>query len=258
MPSDTGSKKERQVLNIAVFVSGSGTNLQAMIERSFGCCADGIVRSLKATIRVVISDRPDAYGLERARKHNIPAHIVDYRSYLARHKNKKDAYQAAEEEIISILQSYEIDYVCLAGYMRLFTPYFLHHFQDGQIYRVLNIHPALLPAFPGRHGYEDTFRYGCSWGGITVHFVDEAEDTGPVIAQAVYPIWPNDSLETVRLRGLRLEYELYSQCINWIAENHIAISYRNGRYVVNIIDPNYENFLRLLTKKAFEKHPSTD
>ena len=80
-----------------------------------------------------------------------------------------------------------------------------------------NIHPALLPAFPGEHGYEETFAYGVKWGGVTVHFADEGEDTGPIIAQGVYPVWAYHDLGTVRARGLQLEYEIYAQCMNWLA-----------------------------------------
>ncbi|SFM65756.1 phosphoribosylglycinamide formyltransferase [Thermodesulforhabdus norvegica] len=240
--------------NIAVFVSGSGTNLQAMIDRRLGR-ADGIVRTLKADIKAVISDRAEAYGLERARKHGIPAYAVDYGFYIQKHRGDREkAYREAEEEILSVLAKYDIDYICLAGYMRLLTPDFLKHFRKGPVYGVINIHPALLPSFPGMHGYEDTFNYGCKWGGITVHFVDEGKDTGPIIAQAVYPIWPDDTVESVRLRGLSVEYELYSQCINWIAEERLSFSRINSRTVISITDPEYERFMRKLTEKALTTH----
>jgi phosphoribosylglycinamide formyltransferase-1 len=138
--------------------------------------------------------------------------------------------------------------------MRLLSPYFISHFQgDGQ-YRIMNIHPALLPAFPGEHGYEDTFTYGCKIGGITVHFVDEGEDTGPVIAQAIYPIWPEDSLELVRQRGLQLEYALYPQCIQWMAQGHLRVTIgAAGRPVVQILDRNYPDFLQGLIRQAFTR-----
>lgn len=237
-------------MNIAVFISGSGTNLQAMIDRRLGR-SEGIVRTLKADIKVVISDRGDAYGLERARNHAIPAYVVDYGYYIQKHGgNKREAYREAEKEILSILGGYDIDYVCLAGYMRLLTPNFLEHFRKGPIYGVINIHPALLPSFPGMHGYEDTFEYGCKWGGITVHFVDEGKDTGPIIAQAVYPIWPEDTPEDIRRRGLTIEHELYSQCINWIAEGKISFSRIKDRILISVTDREYKNFIRELTQKA--------
>ncbi len=254
------------MLKLAVFISGSGTNLQAMIDRA-------LQGRLKAEIKLVISDREDAYGLERARNHNIPSFVVDYKKYLASESNeellekaknvlgktplslrKLSSYLKAEEELLKILEPYEIDYVCLAGFMRLLTPYFLSHFKGSSgVFRVLNIHPALLPSFPGRHGYEDTFEYGCKWGGVTVHFVDEGEDTGPIIAQMVYPIFPSDSLESVRKRGLSLEYEIYSQCINWLAEGWVQIvpPIGEGKPRVIIKDPEYRNILKRWMEIAF-------
>ncbi len=137
--------------------------------------------------------------------------------------------------------------------MRLVTPYLLGHFNGRGVWRVINIHPALLPAFPGRHGYEDTFAYGCKWGGITVHFVDEGEDSGPVIAQAIYPVWPGDDVESVRLRGLGLEYELYPQCINWLAAGQVEV--RSGRESDRrravISDPAYASIMRSWIDKSF-------
>jgi phosphoribosylglycinamide formyltransferase-1 len=255
-------------LRLAVLVSGGGTNLQAMIDRS-------LAGSLNAEIVVVVSDRPEAFGLERARKKGIPAFCVDYRSYL-----KMDASQCstaalpivmdeldrkqnivhsldsaerrvrltklvlAEHELIRIIDSYSPDYICLAGFMRLVTPYMIGHFNAGA-WRVLNIHPALLPSFPGQHGYADTFAYGCKWGGTTVHFVDEGEDTGPVIAQAVYPIWPEDNIDKVIARGLQIEYEVYSQVINWLAQGHVQIETPPGsRPRVRVTDPRYHDILK--------------
>ncbi len=152
----------------------------------------------------------------------------------------------AEQQLVSLLDGYAPDYVCLAGYMRLVTPYFLGRYNRDGRYRVLNIHPALLPAFPGQHGYEDTFSYGCKWGGVTVHFVDEGEDSGPVIAQAVYPIWPDDDIDAVKRRGLRMEYEIYSQCVNWLAQGLLEVKQTtpDGRPRVAVTDPAYASVLR--------------
>lgn len=255
-------------LRLAVLVSGGGTNLQALLDRQ----AAG---QLMAEIVVVASDRADAYGLVRAEKAGVPIHVVDYRAHLQRDlpnprelslpvdlmaladrqqilkmANRDMLLQRlakmvlAEDELLRILDGYQPDYVCLAGFMRLVSPYFLGHYnRDGQ-WRVINIHPALLPAFPGQHGYEDTFSYGCKWGGITVHFADEGEDTGPIIAQAVYPIWPDDDLDRVRQRGLALEYEVYAQCMNWLAAGQVQVSRGSGnRILAKIIDPNYAKIL---------------
>ncbi|HBD08901.1 MAG TPA: hypothetical protein DCZ69_11630, partial [Syntrophobacteraceae bacterium] len=150
----------------------------------------------------------------------------------------------AETALVQILDCYQPDYICLAGFMRLLTPYFLGHYNQENSYRVINIHPALLPAFPGQHGYQDTFAYGCKWGGITVHFADEGEDTGPIIAQAVYPLWPGDHIDTVRNRGLRIEYEMYSQCLNWIARGQLMMYHEAGKPRVAVADPGYAEVLR--------------
>jgi phosphoribosylglycinamide formyltransferase 1 len=259
-------------LRLAVMLSGGGTNLQALIDRS----KSGF---LKADIVAVVSDRPDAYGLVRAQEAGIPTHVVDYKTFMhgepgerlpvdieeldRRQKILKgsDPHKRlerlkrlvrAEHEIIRILSQYEIDYVCLAGYMRLLSPYLLNHFKRGDEWRVINIHPALLPAFPGQHGYEDTFAYGGRWGGITVHFADEGEDSGAIIAQAAYPIWPEDDLDAVKKRGLQLEYELYAQCINWLAAGQLVLEFGEGmRTRVRITDPAYRDILFSWLQKAF-------
>ncbi|MFZ0930559.1 MAG: phosphoribosylglycinamide formyltransferase [Syntrophobacteraceae bacterium] len=254
-------------LRLALLISGGGTNLQAMIDRS-------LAGTLRAEIVVVLSDRREALGLERAARAGIPAFHVDYKAFLKHSpaelekaelpvdladldrrqrivKNpdpiERQARLArlvlAEHELIRIIDSYSPDYVCLAGFMRLVTPYFINHFNTGGL-RILNIHPALLPCFPGQHGYEDTLEYGCRWGGITVHFADEGEDTGLIIAQAVYPIWPDDDIDKIRRRGLSLEYEVYSQVINWLAQGDVVLkSAPGGGTRVEITDPNYAGIL---------------
>jgi len=267
---------ESAKLRIAVLVSGGGTNLQALIDRS-------VRGDLNAEIVAVASDRGDAYGLVRAAKAGIPHHVVDYGSILERNgadASKEacpvdlvdlDAVQkilriadktarlerlgrlvSAEHQLIGVLDRYEPDLICLAGFMRLVSPYFIRHYNRDNAWRILNIHPALLPAFPGRHGYEDTFNYGCRWGGVTVHFVDEGEDTGPVIAQAIYPIWPDDSLETIRERGLSLEYEVYAQCIRWLAAGQVSVTLSSPRTKTIISDPTYPDILERWTTQAFQ------
>ncbi len=256
-------------LRIAVLVSGGGTNLQALLDLS-------TAGELAAEIVAVVSDRADAYGLVRAERAGVPTHVVDYSAHLQRDIEKPlelglpvnleelarrqkivkipepekllqrlAKLVLAEHELISVLDSYRPDYVCLGGFMRLLSPYFLSHYNRGGQWRVVNIHPALLPAFPGAHGYEDTFGYGCKWGGITVHFADEGEDTGPIIAQAVYPIWPDDDLDRIRQRGLSLEYEMYAQCINWLAAGQVELcSSPNRRVGTRITDPDYQKVLK--------------
>jgi phosphoribosylglycinamide formyltransferase-1 len=269
---------EASQLTLAVLISGGGTNLQAMIDR---------IRAgqLQAKIALVVSSNPEAYGLVRAREHGIPTAVVDYRRYGKKQLpqiserllpdsfpdliERQRIYRAlppaevrdrmarlvlAEREMISLLELLGVELVCLAGFMRLLSPYFISHFQGDGRYRIMNIHPALLPAFPGEHGYGDTFDYGCKVGGITVHFVDEGEDTGPVIAQAAYPLWPGDSLEAVQRRGLHLEYALYSQCIQWFARGQLQVTTGAGtRSLVQILDPDYPEFLEGLIRKAFAR-----
>lgn len=265
----TGEHHSTNKLRIVVLVSGGGTNLQALLDRA----ASG---ELNARIVAVVSDRPGAYGLVRAQRAGIPTHVVDYKTHLGRELEQSlqaslpvDIEQLAccqkilkiadrgkllqrltklvlaEQDLIQVLDGYRPDYVCLAGFMRLLSPYFLGHYNRGGQWRVVNIHPALLPAFPGAHGYEDTFGYGCKWGGITVHFADEGEDTGPIIAQAVYPVWPGEDLEAVRQRGLSLEYEIYARCINWLAAGQVELlSDGASRVVTKITDPDYRRVLR--------------
>jgi phosphoribosylglycinamide formyltransferase-1 len=264
-------------LRLAVLVSGGGTNLQSLLDRS----AAG---KLHAEVGVVVSDREDAYGLVRAERAGIPHHTVDYKACLesmreldpstmslpvdlteldsrqrilkdddpARRLSRLAGLVLAEKNLLEILDGYQPDYICLAGFMRLLSPYFLSHYSGEDAWRVLNIHPALLPAFPGEHGYEETFAYGVKWGGVTVHFVDEGEDTGPIIGQGVYPLWGEDDLDTVRARGLRLEYEIYAQCINWLAFRQVEMQRgADGRVRTVIRDPAYADILRSWLQKSF-------
>jgi phosphoribosylglycinamide formyltransferase-1 len=269
---------EADKLILAVLISGGGTNLQAMVDRIEA-------GELEAQIALVVSSTPRAYGLARARDHGIPTAVVDYRRYgkkqlpqvpegplpdsfpdlikrqriyrglpPAEVRDRMARLVLAEQEMISLLEPLGVDLVCLAGFMRLLSPYFVSHFQGDGRYRIMNIHPALLPAFPGEYGYGDTFNYGCKVGGVTVHFVDEGEDTGPVIAQAAYPIWPGESLEAVQRRGLHLEYALYSQCIRWFARGQLQVTTGAGtRPLVQILDPGYPEFLEGLIRTAFTR-----
>ncbi|MGC9194576.1 MAG: phosphoribosylglycinamide formyltransferase [Syntrophobacteraceae bacterium] len=258
-------------LRLAVLISGGGTNLQAMIDR----CAAG---SLNACIEVVVSDQAGAFGLKRAERADIPAFHISYKmcaeSALQKAQSLVDLADldrrqkilkmsdpreriaklarlvVAESELIRTIESFKPDYVCLAGFMRLLTPYFINYFNVSGP-KIINIHPALLPSFPGSHGYEDTFNYGCKWGGISVHFVDQGEDTGPLIAQAVYPLWPGEDIEKIRNRGLSLEYEVYSQVINWLAAGHVLLkSSPDGRPRIEIADPDYPSILAAWVEKA--------
>ena len=270
----TGSNR----LKLAVLISGGGTNLQAIIDRIEA-------GKLDAEIGLVVSNNQDAYGLTRAQKHGISTAVVDYSKYgkkslpqieeskLPREfpevierqrifhdlpseeiRDRLARLVLAEQEIIELLDPLAPELICLAGFMRLISPYFIGRYNRQDRYGIMNIHPALLPAFPGTDGYGDTFAYGCRFGGITVHFVDEGEDTGPIIAQATYPIWPDDTLNHVKKRGLELEYALYSQCIQWMAQRDLQVEKgRDGKPRVRIRDPKYPQFIEELTKQAFTR-----
>lgn len=125
----------------------------------------------------------------------------------------------AEKALLDKILSYEMDLLVLAGFMRVFTPYFIDRINTGKKHRIMNIHPALLPAFPGTDGYGDTFKYGCKIGGCTVHFIDYGEDTGPIVGQKAFEILDTDTLDDVKKKGLAKEWELYPACIQKYAES---------------------------------------
>jgi len=193
-------------------VSGRGSNLQAII--------DNIEKgALSAEIAVVISDQADAYALERARKHKIPAVHIDAK----KHKTR-DAYDAA---LVGELKKRTVDLVCLAGFMRIVTPVLIKAFPN----RILNIHPSLLPAFPGLHVQKKALNHGVKFSGCTVHFVDEGVDTGPIIIQAVVPVLDNDTENSLSERILKQEHKIYSRAIQLFAEGRLTIE---GRHVFTI------------------------
>lgn len=194
-------------LNIGVLISGRGSNLQAIIE--------GIERGeVFARISVVISNEPDAYGLKRAEDYGIPVEAINHRAY----KTRKDF----ESRLIGVLKDHGVELVVLAGFMRILTPYFLEAFPM----RVVNIHPALLPAFPGEGVQEKAADYGVRFSGCTVHFVNEGVDAGPIIAQAVVPVFPTDTGEVLADRILKMEHQVYPRVIHWIATGRVRVEGR--------------------------------
>lgn len=195
---------------MAVLVSGSGTNLQALIDATRA-------PDHPARIVLVISNKRDVYGLERARAAGIPAEVLPNRGYPDR-----ESYDAA---LVRLLRTHGVEWVVLAGFMRLVTPTLLDEFP----WHVLNIHPALLPAFPGLHAQEQALASGARISGATVHLVDAGTDTGPVIAQGAVPILPGDDIDTVRARILRMEHRLYPMVLRWAAEGRIQVEGREVR-----------------------------
>jgi phosphoribosylformylglycinamidine synthase II/formyltetrahydrofolate-dependent phosphoribosylglycinamide formyltransferase len=194
-------------IKIAVLVSGRGSNLEAIlaaIEK----------KELEAEIAVVLSNNPDSYALKIAKKHNIPTVSVDHRG-ISRKEHEK--------QVLQKLKKFAPDYLVLAGYMRILSGDFLTHFKDDNgLYRVINIHPSLLPAFPGKSAYEDAFNYGVKISGITVHLVDEQVDHGPILAQGVFERKSGDTLETFQARGLELEHKLFPQVLAQLANSSLA------------------------------------
>lgn len=195
------------LLKIAVLVSGRGSNLQAII--------DSIESGrLPAKILCVISDKPGAFGLERAKKHGIEAVSLDFKSF-----PDKDGY---EKDLLAVLTDKNPDLICLAGYMRIVGRGLISAFRN----RIINIHPALLPSFPGLDSQRQALDYGVKVSGCTVHFVDEGCDTGPIILQKSVAVTENDTEETLAARILEKEHAAYSEAIKLIAEGRISIEGR--------------------------------
>lgn len=191
-------------VSLGVLISGSGTNLQAVIDAIEAKAVD-------ATIQVVVSNREDAFGLVRARKHDILTEVMDHRKFASR--------EAYDQALIEILQARQVELVILAGFMRLLSPLFVKSFPN----RIMNIHPALLPAFPGLHAQKKALEYGVRFSGCTVHFVNEECDQGPVIIQAVVPVFPDDSEETLSARILAEEHRIYPRAIQLYSEGRLRV-----------------------------------
>lgn len=190
--------------NVAVFVSGSGTNLQAVID-------SGIE---SANIAVVVCDTPGVMAIERARKHGIPVELVNSRDFQSR--------EEFERQIVAKIDRYDIGLVVLAGFMRIFTPYFIGRFAD----RIINIHPSLLPSFPGTNSVRQALDYGVKQTGCTVHFVREEVDAGPVILQAVVPVTEEDTEETLLEKVHTEEYRILPEAIKLFCEGKLTLSGR--------------------------------
>lgn len=189
-------------IRIAVLASGRGSNLQAIIDS----IEKGYIKNVR--IVIVISDRENAYALERARKHKISAKFVNPKKF-----QSKDDY---ESKILKILEERKIDLICLAGYMRLVGKNILNKFKG----RIMNIHPSLLPSFPGTHAQKDALEYGVKISGATVHFVDEGIDTGPIIIQACVAVFDDDTVETLSERILKEEHRIYPLAIKLFLKNY--------------------------------------
>jgi phosphoribosylglycinamide formyltransferase-1 len=197
----------RNVLKIGVLASGSGTNLQAIIDNIEA-------GRLDAEVACVISNNATAFALERARKHGIPALHIDHRIFTGR-----EAYDGAVAETF---HEHGVSLVVLAGFMRIISPVLLHAFPSA----VMNIHPALLPAFPGLHAQRQALDYGVKMSGCTVHFVDTGMDTGPIVIQAAVPVVEGDSETSLSARILVEEHRIYSEAIRLFAAGRLKVAGR--------------------------------
>ena len=192
------------MLPIAVLISGSGSNLQSIIDR--------IEQNvLHAEIKVVISNKAEAYGLTRAKKHNLPTEVIEHQNFSSR--------EEFDRTMVDVIKAAGAEAVILAGFMRILTPVFIQAFPN----KILNIHPAILPSFPGVHGQAQAADYGVRFSGCTVHFVDEKMDHGPIIIQAVVPAYASDDGQSLGQRILKWEHRIYPQAIEWLAQGRLKI-----------------------------------
>ena len=197
---------------IGVLLSGRGSNFEALAESIVaGRIAD-------AEISIVISNRPDAPGIERAKARNIAAKVIPSKGL------ERETY---DRQVVALLQENNVDLVCLAGYMRLLSPFFVAAFPN----RILNIHPSLLPSFPGLESQKQALDYGAKFAGCTVHFVDENLDAGPIILQAAVPIEDQDTEASLSEKILREEHRIYTEAVKLVLVGDYKIT---GRRVTRV------------------------
>jgi phosphoribosylglycinamide formyltransferase 1 len=191
-------------LPIGVLISGGGTNLQAIIDAIEA-------GKLEAKIEVVLSNRADAYGLARAKGHGIATEVLDHKAFASR--------EAYDQAVVDLLRARGVELVVLAGFMRVLSPVFVRAYSN----RIVNIHPALLPSFPGLHVQKKALEHGVRFAGCTVHFVNEECDEGPIISQAVVPVFPDDTEEALAARILVQEHRIYPHAIQLYAEGRLKV-----------------------------------
>jgi phosphoribosylglycinamide formyltransferase-1 len=191
-------------VKVGVLISGSGSNLQALID----ACAKA---HFPAEIALVISNKPDVHGLLRAKNAGIPAHVISHKDHATR--------EAFDDALGRLLELHLVEIVCLAGFMRLLTPEFVKRWDN----KMLNIHPSLLPAFKGVHVHEQVLKAGVKFSGCTVHFVRPDVDSGPIVAQAVVPVLAGDTPEMLATRVLAEEHKIYPEALRLLASDEISI-----------------------------------
>jgi len=206
------------MLNVAILISGRGSNMEALVRATQK-------PGFPARIACVISNNPDAAGLAWAKENSIETAVLDHRPY-------GQDRQKYEQALDALLKNHGVQLVCLAGFMRLLTSWFTEEWRD----RLVNIHPSLLPAFPGLHIHEKVIDYGARFSGCTVHFVRAEMDHGPIIAQAAVPVLGDDDAETLAARVLENEHKLYPQVLAWIAEGRVNV-YQERTFITGVGAP---------------------
>lgn len=201
---------ESAQLRVGVLASGRGSNFRSMVTAA----AEG---RIPAEIVLLLSDRREAGALEIARAHGVPAEVVEAREHPGR--------EAHDKALIDLFEARRVGLVCLAGYLRILGPTFVDHFRG----RLLNIHPSLLPAFPGLHAQRQALDHGVGLAGATVHFVDEGTDTGPIVLQGAVPVLPDDTEATLSERILAVEHRIYPEAIRLFAAGRLRIEGRRVR-----------------------------
>jgi phosphoribosylglycinamide formyltransferase 1 len=194
--------------HLGILLSGRGSNFEAI-------ASNVKAGKIPAQIAVVISNREEAPGLARARQMGLAARFIPSKG------KEREAY---DREVVAVLKEFRVDLVCLAGFMRILSPYFVREFPR----RILNIHPALLPAFPGLDAQKQALEFGSKFTGCTVHIVDEGVDTGPIVCQAVVPVLDSDTAETLAARILKEEHRIYSEAICLMLEEKIRFDGRRS------------------------------
>lgn len=191
--------------NIVILISGRGSNMEAIVQ----ACAQ---QNWSARIAAVISNKATAGGLEFAASHGIATAVVDHKQF--------DSREAFDTELARVIDGYQPDLVVLAGFMRILTEGFVRHY-DG---RLLNIHPSLLPAFPGLHTHERAIEAGCKLAGATVHLVTPELDHGPIVIQAAVPVLPGDTGDTLSARVLKQEHQIYPLAVRWFVDGDLSVA----------------------------------
>ena len=198
-------------VKIGALASGSGSNFEAILI----ACENGILKD-KATVEVLVCNKPGAYCMERAKNHNISYVLIESDKYL--HLPREDF----DKKLIEVLKKYECELIVLVGYMRLVSPTFINAFNG----KIMNIHPALLPSFKGMHAHEDTLAYGVKVSGVTVHFIDLHEDHGPIIIQKCVRVYDTDTKETLGPRILKWEHKAFPKAIELFCDKRLHIEGR--------------------------------